>query len=49
MLNEMRDKVIKKFGFEAIETVDFCITCEDYEDGIISLKQVKKEFKDLMK
>ena len=49
MLNEMRDKVIKKFGFEAIETVMFCMSCEDYEDGIISLKQVKKEFKDLMK
>ena len=29
-LNEMQDEVIKRYGFEAKETINFCNLCEKY-------------------
>ena len=33
MFDEMMDEIIKRFGFEATETINFCIICERVERG----------------
>ena len=33
MLKEMMNDIINKFGFEANETITFCIMCELVEKG----------------
>lgn len=48
-MQKMREEVIKRFGFEAEATVMFCISCEDYEDGVISFTELKKEYNALMR
>lgn len=35
MFDEMMDNVIRKFGFEANETITFCILCEQVENGLV--------------
>ena len=34
MFNELMDKVIKEFGFEAERTIAFCAECEEKERQI---------------
>lgn len=48
MFNEMMDKVINRFGFEAKETIVFCNLCEDAERGILTDVDVIQEFNDIM-
>lgn len=48
MFNEMIDKIINKFGFEAKETIVFCNICEDAERGILTDVDVRQEFNDIM-
>lgn len=48
-MQKMREEVIRRFGFEAEVTVMFCISCEDFEDGIISFTELKKEYDALMR
>lgn len=38
---EMMDAVIKKFGFEAKETIDFCEKCEGYGYAAIKLEYMR--------
>ena len=47
ILENMMDKVISKYGFEAIETINFCRLVET-KDRFFS-KEINKEFKRLMK
>ncbi len=35
MLKEMMNDIINKFGFEANETITFCIMCELVEKGLM--------------
>lgn len=39
MFKEMMDEVIKKYGFEAIETIKFCHECEVAEQRIEAIKK----------
>lgn len=32
MLDEMRDNIITKYGFESPTTLNFCKVCEDIEE-----------------
>lgn len=38
---EMMDAIIKKFGFEAKETVNFCRKCEKYNYAIVKLEYMR--------
>lgn len=38
---EMMDAVIKKFGFEAKETIDFCEKCERYGYAVVKLEYIR--------
>lgn len=45
----MRDKVIRKYGFEARETLLFCKLYEDYEKGILSRREIEQEYEEIMR
>ena len=45
LVNTMIDRVIRKYGFEAKETIDFCILCEKLP---INLEAITEEFEYLM-
>lgn len=38
---EMMDNIIRKFGFEAEETIDFCEKCEKYGYTVIKLEYTR--------
>jgi hypothetical protein len=44
MIDIMIDMVIKKFGFEAKETIDFCTLCVAFCDGLIDFDKVMETF-----
>jgi hypothetical protein len=44
---QMMDKVIRKFGFEADETLDFCLFCIQL-GGNPTMKQIKARYNELM-
>lgn len=49
---EMMILVIKKYGFEAKETIDFCKMIEDLvnaEKSVITNKEVEKQYYKLMR
>lgn len=46
MFDEMIDKIIRKYGFEAVETINFCRECEIAEQKI---EAIKKELENTFK
>lgn len=38
---EMMDAIIRKFGFEAKETINFCRKCEKYNYAIVKLEYMR--------
>ena len=40
ILESMMDTVINKYGFEARETIKFCILCELYEKERVTTKEL---------
>ena len=48
MFEKMIDKMIKKYGFEAQETLTFCYLVEDFKKGILTKEDVKQEFKEIL-
>lgn len=45
LINTMMNRVIRKYGFEAKETIDFCTLCETLP---LDFKKISKEFERLM-
>lgn len=45
---EMMDNIIKKFGFEAKETIGFCLMCENHPHDTINDKRVEISYKILL-
>ncbi len=43
MFDKLMDEVIKRFGFEAEETILFCQLCEDTEKEIVKIDIIKVE------
>lgn len=38
---EMMNNIIRKFGFEAKETINFCKKCEKYNYAIVKLEYIR--------
>ena len=45
LIDTMINRVIKKYGFEAKETIDFCVLCETLP---LNFKNISEEFERLM-
>jgi hypothetical protein len=43
-VEKMIDDIIRKFGFEAEHTIGFCMTCENYEKGLLTIASVEAQY-----
>jgi hypothetical protein len=49
MMDKMIDEVIRKYGFEARQTIGFCKMMEEVERGNLAIERVKARYEWLMK
>lgn len=49
MMERMMNEVIKRFGFEAEVTIQFCTFCEAFEKGLMTKERVIEEYENIMK
>jgi hypothetical protein len=49
MMDKMIDEVVRKYGFEARQTIGFCKMVEEVERGNLAIERVKARYEWLMK
>lgn len=49
MMERMMNEIIKRFGFEAEVTIQFCTFCEAFEKGLMIKERVIEEYENILK